>query len=88
MMAVDSLFVIGRNIYQAACGRATAACRFVESFVTTTSSFPDTKRKAILDGMLFEIFFGPEANPTVAVFVSDVPAARRPDEPAATATMR
>jgi hypothetical protein len=27
-------------------------------------------------------------NPTVAVFVSDVPAARRPDEPAATATMR
>ena len=27
-------------------------------------------------------------NPTVAAFVSDVPAARRPDEPAATATRR
>ena len=53
----DSLFVIGRNIYQAADGGSDNARAFINDFMSTTSSYPEGKRKAILDGMLFEIFF-------------------------------
>jgi len=56
-MAKNSLFVIGRNIYQAACGDAHGAGEFVRNFMNVTSGYPGDKRKAILDGMLFEIFF-------------------------------
>jgi hypothetical protein len=56
-MSVDSLFVVGRNIYQAACGGANAANIFLTNFMSVTSAFDPTKRKAILDGMLFEVFF-------------------------------
>lgn len=60
-MSNDSLFVVGRNVYQAACGDAKAAIGFVENFMEKTSNFPKEKRKALLDGMLFEIFFDPRA---------------------------
>jgi hypothetical protein len=60
-MADDSLFVVGRNIYQSACGGSKVAMRFVENFMEETSGFPKGKRKALLDGMLFEIFFDPHA---------------------------
>jgi caspase domain-containing protein len=56
-MAKDSVFVIGRNIYQAACGSANGAIEFVQNFMNRTSGYPELKRKALLDGMLFEIFF-------------------------------
>ncbi len=59
-MAKDSLFVVGRNIYQAACGNANAAQYFLTNFMSITSGFEVEKRKAILDGMLFEIFFNPK----------------------------
>ncbi|WP_066528950.1 MULTISPECIES: caspase family protein [Sphingomonadales] len=56
-MAPDSLFVLGRNIYQAACGTSAAATSYVNDFVARTATYEEAKRKAILDGMLFEIFF-------------------------------
>jgi hypothetical protein len=56
-MGKNSLFVIGRNIYQAACGGANSASEFVENFLRSTSGYPTSKRKAILDGILFEVFF-------------------------------
>lgn len=56
----DSLFVVGRNIYQAACGNARAAICYINNFMEKTQDIPPEKRKAILDGMLFEIFFGPD----------------------------
>lgn len=56
-MAKNSLFVIGRNIYQAACGSTGAACTFINDFMKSTAGFEKEKRKALLDGMLFEIFF-------------------------------
>ena len=56
-MAKDSLFVIGRNIYQAACGGANSAEIFINDFMGATRGFEKGKRKAILDGVLFEIFF-------------------------------
>lgn len=55
--AIDSLFVLGRNIYQSACGNANSAIGFINSFANRTAAVPPPKRKALLDGMLFEIFF-------------------------------
>lgn len=55
--ALDSLFVLGRNIYQAACGGANAAASFIREFRNKTAEVPHEKQKAILDGMLFEVFF-------------------------------
>jgi hypothetical protein len=55
----DSLFVLGRNIYQAACGTANNAMYFISSFMDKTQGLLIEKRKAILDGMLFEMFFDP-----------------------------
>jgi hypothetical protein len=56
-MTADSLFVVGRNIYQAACGNARDAISLLTNFMSRTSGFDKAKRKALLDGMLFEIFF-------------------------------
>lgn len=53
----NSVFVIGRNIYQAACGSSRTANDFLNSFTTRTSGFGENRRKALLDGILFEIFF-------------------------------
>lgn len=53
----DNLFVIGRNIYQAACGNANAATGFINDFTARTIGLSPEKRKALLDGILFEIFF-------------------------------
>ncbi|WP_111560138.1 caspase family protein [Paracoccus sediminilitoris] len=61
-MGVNDLFVLGRNIYQAACGSSGAADVFIENFVSRTAQFGAGKRKALLDGMLFEIFFDSTGN--------------------------
>lgn len=53
----NSLFVIGRNIYQAACGNSHEAVAYISEFMERTVGVPESKRKAILDGILFEIFF-------------------------------
>jgi hypothetical protein len=55
--STDSLFVVGRNIYQAACGGSRRAHRFIDEFATTASALPTDKARALLDGMLFEVFF-------------------------------
>ncbi|WP_024588046.1 caspase family protein [Aliihoeflea sp. 2WW] len=60
-MADNNLFVLGRNIYQAACGGSNSAIAYVGSFFEMTSGYPKEKRKALLDGMLFEVFFDPQA---------------------------
>ncbi len=54
---VNSLFVIGRNVYQAACGNANSALAYIKSFVGQVQGMGEDRRKAVLDGMLFEIFF-------------------------------
>lgn len=56
--SADALFVLGHNIYQAACGNARAAVGFINAFVERTAVLDAEPRKALLDGMLFEIFFG------------------------------
>jgi len=57
----NSVFVIGRNIYQAACGGSRTANGFLKSFMTKTSGFDEDRRKALIDGILFEIFFDSSA---------------------------
>jgi hypothetical protein len=54
---VNELFVLGRNIYQSACGSARSLIQFIEDFRSKTAKVNDDKRKCILDGMLFEVFF-------------------------------
>jgi len=59
--SVDALFVVGRNIYQAACGGSHTAKAYLTDFVSRTRGIDSNKRKGLLDGMLFEVFFGPKA---------------------------
>jgi hypothetical protein len=54
---INTLFVLGRNIYQAACGSANDAINYIVDFNNKTSELSQENRKAILDGMLFEVFF-------------------------------
>lgn len=56
----DELFVLGRNIYQAACGHANSATQYLTNLVTKTAALTDDRRRAILDGMLYEVFFDSE----------------------------
>lgn len=53
----DNLFVLGRNILQAAQGGSNDAVAFISNFRSKTDGVEPEKRKAILDGVIFEIFF-------------------------------
>jgi len=53
----DALFVVGRNIYQASCGGSRSAHRFIGEFQSISSRLSTTKSRALLDGILFEVFF-------------------------------
>ena len=53
----DAACVLGRNIYQAACGSARDLSWFISNFRERTTDVHSKTRKSILDGMLFEIFF-------------------------------
>lgn len=57
----NSLFVVGRNIYQAACGGSHTALEFLTSFMSKTNGFDEDRRKALMDGILFEVFFDSSA---------------------------
>ncbi|UCU99626.1 caspase family protein [Acidovorax radicis] len=57
----DSLFVVGRNIYQAACGGSNGANTYLTDFTSRAAGLKPERRKALLDGMLFEVFFDPDA---------------------------
>ncbi|MDY6949112.1 MAG: caspase family protein, partial [Pseudomonadota bacterium] len=55
--STDELFVIGRNIYQSTCGGSNSAATYLRDFSTKTSGIDAARRKALLDGVLFEVFF-------------------------------
>jgi Caspase domain len=61
--SADTLFVLGRNILQAADGSANAAIGWIRGFRAHARGMNSTKRKAILDGILFEIFFDSQGEP-------------------------
>lgn len=53
----DALFVLGRNVYQAAVGGARSAAGYLLDFRSKVHGLEPQKTKALLDGILFEIFF-------------------------------
>lgn len=53
----DEIFVLGRNIYQAAVGMEELASQFLLNFRSKTADWSAEKKKYLLDGILFEIFF-------------------------------
>lgn len=54
---IDSLFVLGRNIYQSACGGANSSINYIKNIRTKLRGVAADNSKCIIDGMLFEIFF-------------------------------
>lgn len=59
--SVDSLFVLGRNLYQAACGRSNAAATYITDFASRSIGIKEERCRALLDGMLFEAFYDSNA---------------------------
>lgn len=53
----DALFLLGRNIYQAAVGGAHSAIDFIDKFVDRTDSIDKENVEYLLNGIIFEIFF-------------------------------
>ena len=58
----DDLFVLGRNIYQAACGDSTSAVRWIEEISQRLSRIGGSASIHILNGILFEIYFDSDGN--------------------------
>lgn len=54
--SASDLFVLGRNIYQAACGGAWSASGFIRAF-QATALIPVEAKNHILNGMAYEIYF-------------------------------
>lgn len=52
----NELFVLGRNLYQAACGSSFASQGFISNF-GATKRIPDQAKLHILNGMAYEIYF-------------------------------
>ena len=53
----DTLFVLGRNIYQAACGDSSSAIEYLKNFKSKVNGVSISKQICMIEGMLFEIFF-------------------------------
>lgn len=53
----DSLFVIGRNIYQSACGGSGSAVDFIEHLRFKFTKFTDYFINHLYSGILYEIYF-------------------------------
>lgn len=50
-------FVLGRNLYQAACGNSQKAMEFIGNLELQLKKFPEETAKHLLSGMLYEIYF-------------------------------
>lgn len=56
----NELFVLGRNLYQAACGDSYSAKEYLNSLRRNLNSCTVETTFHILNGMLYEIYFGPD----------------------------
>lgn len=59
MSSKDDLFVLGRNIYQAACGNCFDCQRFIDTLFYY-GSIPQEAKSHLLNGMAFEIYYNHE----------------------------
>jgi glycosyltransferase involved in cell wall biosynthesis len=60
---ISDFFVLGRNIYQSACGGAKEAEIFLKNLVEELDSVSNDIAFALFHGICFEIYFGPDGNP-------------------------
>lgn len=58
----DILFVLGRNIYQAACGNAIKAVEYLKSLENTFARYSDFVAKHLFAGMFYEVYFDSSNN--------------------------
>lgn len=56
----DQAFVLGRNIYQAACGASNAAVQFVSELRGRLATIPNDQASDLVNGMFFEVYFDKE----------------------------
>lgn len=56
----DQLFVLGRNIYQCACGNEKRALEIVKNLRREMATFPLEVAEHLINGMFYEIYFNPE----------------------------
>lgn len=56
-ISADKLFVIGRNIYQAACGASSVAVDFMNNINFHFNKFNDFVSEHLFSGILYEIYF-------------------------------
>ena len=61
ILDASSCFVLGRNIYQAACGNSQKASEYMASLNRKLSIFPNEIANHILAGMAYEIYFDSNA---------------------------
>ncbi|MCK6520208.1 PIN-like domain-containing protein [Myxococcota bacterium] len=60
--SIDSWFVIGRNVYQAACGNAFRAIAFLERLSDQLHHLSNSAADALVSGMAFEVYFGSDGS--------------------------
>jgi len=58
----SSIFVLGRNIVQSAEGASGNAIMYMENISTYIKDWKESFKKALIDGMLFEVFFDSEGH--------------------------
>jgi hypothetical protein len=55
--SINEIFVLGRNIYQAACGSSGGAMDYLRNLKINLSRFNDEIRYHLMNGIVFEIYF-------------------------------
>ena len=63
----NDLFVLGRNIYQAACGNCFSCLDFIKEF-SSIDYIPDSAKENIVNGMAFEIYY--DKNGALIIFLT------------------
>lgn len=58
----DSVFVLGRNILQSAEGSSGSAISFIENLYLSIQHWPNNFQVALVDGILYEVFFDSQRN--------------------------
>lgn len=62
VLSNDQAFILGRNIYQCACGDVNNAVYFIENLRQSLSSFTSNKAQCVLAGIFYEIYFNSEGD--------------------------
>lgn len=59
-VSADDAFILGRNIYQCACGGERRACSFISNLRRELTNVSEERAIDLLNGMFFEVYFNSE----------------------------